>query len=246
ICSDAVASGMLGVIKGDLRPFAALEKEEQIFVGSHTVIEDFAVLNANNGPIYIDSDVVVEAHTRIEGPAYIGRGARIMGGKITASSVGPHCKVAGEVSHSVFLSHSNKAHAGFIGHSYIGQWCNLGAMTTTSNLKNTYGNIRMQTPAGVIDTGQRFLGAVLGDHVKLGIGTLLGAGTLIGYGSSLTGPDSHNKWIPPFSWGTAGDYTRHELHMFLKTARAAMLRRQVDLHQDEAQVIMQYYERPEG
>ena len=127
-----------GIIKGDLKPFSQLYNENNIFIDKNTHIEDFVVINAEKGPVYIEEGVTVEAHSRLEGPLYIGKGSHILGGKISSSSIGPMCKIAGEVHGSIFQGYTNKAHAGYVGNSVIGQWVNLGALTTTSNLKTNY------------------------------------------------------------------------------------------------------------
>ena len=132
----------------------------------------------------------MHAFTRINGPCYIGRKVNVLGGEISGCSIGDVCKVRGEVSNTIFLGHSNKGHDGFVGHSYLGRWVNLGASTVTSNLKNTYGTVALWTPSGVRDTGMQFLGTMFGDHVKTGIGLRLTTGSVLGAGANVYGIDA--------------------------------------------------------
>ena len=144
--------------------------------------------------------------TRLEGPCYVGPGARVLGGYVRASILGPAVSVVrGEVSSTIFNGYANKAHDGFVGHSVIGHWVNLGAGTTTSNLKNTYGTVRLDGGrARTIDTGRQFLGSLIGDHAKTAIGTMLPTGTVVGAGANVFG-GGLGKYVPPFSWGASGD-----------------------------------------
>ena len=140
------------------------------------VIEPHVVFDATAGPIYVAYGAHIRAFTRLNGPCYIGPHTTVAGGEISNCSIGPKCKVRGEISSSIFLGYANKGHDGFVGHSYLGRWVNLGAGTTTSNLKNTYGSVALWTPDGVRSTGLQFLGTLFGDHVKTGIGTMLTTG----------------------------------------------------------------------
>lgn len=230
-----------GIIKGDLKPFSQLYNENNIFIDKNSVVEDFVVINAEHGPVYIEEDVIIEAHSRLEGPLYIGKGSRILGGKISASSIGPMCKIAGEVHGSIFQGYTNKAHAGYIGNSIIGQWVNLGALTTTSNLKTNYSPITMQLEGRSICTDLLFIGSIIGDHVKTSIGTMLNTGSIIGFGSTLLDTGFHDKYIPPFSWGTPKQYTKIHLDKFITTVMSVMKRRQLELTQTEKELITQLY-----
>jgi hypothetical protein len=133
------------------------------------------------------------------------------------------------MSNSIVLGYSNKGHEGFVGHSYLGRWVNLGAGTTTSNLKNTYGPISLWTPAGIRETGLQFLGTMFGDHAKTGIGTLLTTGTVLGAGANVFGSHMPPKTVPPFAWGEGEPYGTHRLDKFLATAKVMMERRQMAL-----------------
>ncbi|MFT5170818.1 MAG: UDP-N-acetylglucosamine diphosphorylase/glucosamine-1-phosphate N-acetyltransferase [Candidatus Marinamargulisbacteria bacterium] len=231
-----------GIIKGEIKPFASIYNENNVFIDEGTVVEDFVVINANAGPVYIEKDVYIEAQSRLEGPLYIGKNSHIKGGKVTACSIGNNCKISGEISHCVVSPFTNKAHLGFLGHSYIGKWVNLGANTTTSNLKNTYTEISLESPdSDPIPTGQLFLGSIIGDHVKTAIGTVLNSGTVVGYGSNLFGSGFHNKYVPPFSWGKPGEYQVFKVNKFLEMVTNMMKRRRLELSHDEKEIISALY-----
>jgi UDP-N-acetylglucosamine diphosphorylase/glucosamine-1-phosphate N-acetyltransferase len=192
-------------------------------------VEPSVVLDTSGGPIWIDARATIRAFTRLAGPAYVGPGSTILGGTIEAVSIGPVCKVRGELAESICAGYVNKAHDGHIGHAYLGRWVNLGAETTNSDLKNNYSTIRIWTPAGEVDTGTIKMGCLLGDHVKTGIGLLLNTGTVVGAGSNLYGAAMPPKYVPPFSWGTGDELTAFRLDKFLKVAERAMARRDVAL-----------------
>ena len=207
--------------------------------GAH--IEPFVVLDATAGPILIRSGATVSSFSRIVGPCYIGPNAIVVGDAIRACSIGDTCKVRGEISNSVMLGYTNKGHTGFVGHSYLGRWVNLGAGTTTSNLKNTYGNVQMWTPSGLRDTGAQFLGTMFGDHVKTGIGTMLTTGTVLGAGANIYGGAVDSKYVPPFAWGDGEPYESYEIDKFIEVAQRMMARRDVELSDDAAKQLWDAY-----
>jgi len=192
-------------------------------------LEPFVLLDASNGPIMIRSGATISSFTRIVGPCYIGSDTTIVGDAIRGCSIGDVCKVRGEMSASVMVGHSNKGHTGFVGSSYIGRWVNLGAGTTTSNLKNTYGPVQLLTNAGLRDTGLQFLGSLIGDHAKTGIGTMLTTGCIVGAGANIYGSGTTPKTIPPFAWGTGEPYDRYDFAKFTEVAERMMKRRHVEL-----------------
>jgi len=192
-------------------------------------VEPGAVLDLRTGPIWLEAGSTVRAFTRLAGPAHIGSGTELLGGAVSTVSIGPKCRIHGEVEESIILGYTNKAHDGFLGHSYVGAWVNLGALTTNSDLKNNYGPVRVWTPAGEVDAGAIKLGCMLGDHVKTGIGTLLNTGTVVGAGSSIVGPGMPPKYVPPFTWGTGTESAAYELDKFLSVAETVMRRRDVIL-----------------
>ena len=194
-------------------------------------VEPGAVFDTSAGPIVLESGVEVRAGTRLEGPLWAGANTQLLGGPIRASAIGPHCKVRGEVSHCVFLGYANKAHDGFVGHSVIGRWVNLGAGTITSDLKNTYGPVRLDAAGTTIETGLLHLGTLLGDHAKTAIGTLLGTGTIVGAGANFFDAVRTPKYVAPFAWGGTGR-ERMTRDGFLRIAERVLPRRDVPV--DEA------------
>jgi UDP-N-acetylglucosamine diphosphorylase/glucosamine-1-phosphate N-acetyltransferase len=198
-------------------------------IAANVQIEPGAVIDVRHGPVWIDEHVNVRAFTRLAGPAWISPHAILLGGSIDGASIGPVCRVRGEVEETVMLGYSNKAHDGFLGHAYVGKWVNLGALTTNSDLKNNYGTVRLWTPAGEVDTGMMKLGCLLGDHTKTGIGVMLNTGTIVGAGSNLFGAVQPPKHVLPFSWGSGEDLSEYRLDRFMAVAERAMARRDVPL-----------------
>ena len=192
-------------------------------------IEPHVVFDTTAGAIYVGAGTTVQAFTRLVGPCFVGRHCTVLGDRIAACSIGDHCKVRGEMSNTVMIGYANKGHDGFVGHSYLGRWVNLGAGTITSNLKNTYGPVSLWTPREVRDTGMQFLGTMFGDHAKTGIGTCLTTGTVLGAGANVYGAESPPKVVPPFAWGSAPPYAVYRLDKFLEVAERMMARRQVTL-----------------
>lgn len=203
--------------------------DHPISVGDDVELEPGVVFDTRHGPVRLDDRVTIRANTRVEGPAFVGRDTVLLGGSIAGVSIGPVCKIHGEVEASVILGFANKAHAGYLGHAYLGRWVNLGAMTTNSDLKNNYGPVRLRMPEGEVETGLLKLGCMLGDHAKTGIGTLLDTGTVVGAGSNLFGTEMPPKYVPPFSWGTGDRLGEYRLDAFLETAARVMARRDREL-----------------
>ncbi len=189
-------------------------------------IEPGVVFDVRQGAVVVEQHTYVCAGTRLEGPTYVGPGNEILGGLISQSAIGPRCKVRGEIRSTVLLGYANKAHDGFVGHSVIGRWVNLGAGTTTSNLKNTYGPVRLEIAGERVETGRQLLGSLVGDHAKTAIGTMLDTGTVIGIGANVFGAQRPPKHVPPFAWGADGAVVTKD--GFLKTAARVMPRRQVE------------------
>jgi UDP-N-acetylglucosamine diphosphorylase/glucosamine-1-phosphate N-acetyltransferase len=198
-------------------------------VGDEVQIEPGVVLDLRKGPIRLSDGVEIRSHTRLAGPSFVGAGSSLLGGVLSEVSIGPVCKVRGEVETSVILGFSNKAHDGFLGHAYLGRWVNLGAFTTNSDLKNNYGPVRIGSPRGLLETGILKAGCFLGDHVKTGIGTLFNTGTVVGAGSNLFGGAMPPSYVPPFSWGSGHDLSEYRVDKFLETASKAMARREIEL-----------------
>lgn len=164
-------------------------------------VEPGAVLDVREGPIFLAPGVEVRSTARLAGPLAVARDTRLVGGEISGSAIGPNCVVRGEVFGAVFLGYANKAHDGFLGSSVVGRWVNIGAGTITSNLKNTYGHVRLALGGTRYETGLTFLGSLIGDHVKTAIGTMLPTGCVIGVGANLFGSRRPPSEVPAFAWG---------------------------------------------
>lgn len=200
-----------------------------------------AVLNAEDGPIYLGKNSVVQEGALIKGPFALGEGSHVnMGAKIRGdTTIGPYCKVGGEISNSVIFGYSNKAHDGFLGNSVIGEWCNLGADTNTSNLKNNYENVKLWSYAkgGFANTGLQFCGLMMGDHSKCGINTMFNTGTVVGVSANIFGDGFPRNFIPSFAWGGASGFTTFQLAKAFETAEKVMARRGKELNELEKSIL---------
>jgi UDP-N-acetylglucosamine diphosphorylase/glucosamine-1-phosphate N-acetyltransferase len=219
-CTDFFAAPHKGIPDGSI----VLGDPRHVIILGATV-EPAVVFDVRHGAVIVDQGAEVRSGTRLEGPLYLGPGTRALGGFLRASVFGPECRVHGEVSTSVFQGFANKSHDGFVGHSVIGQWVNLGAGTTTSNLKNTYGPVRLEVDGARIETGRLNIGSLIGDHAKTAIGSMLGTGTVICSGANVFGV-SVPKYVPPFAWGCGGSERMTE-DGFLRVAERVMARRNV-------------------
>lgn len=222
----------------------ATYNDENIFVEDGVTIKA-AVINAENGPVYLGKNSIVDEGAMIRGPFALCEGGHInMGGKMRGdTTVGPFCKVGGEVSNSVLFAYSNKAHDGFLGCSVIGEWCNLGADTNTSNLKNTFDHVRLWNHAEntFIDTGLQFCGLMMGDHSKCSINTMFNTGTVIDVSSNVFGDGFPRTYIPSFAWGGAGGITTYQVEKAFQTASKAMERRQRVFDEVEQSILEHVY-----
>jgi UDP-N-acetylglucosamine diphosphorylase/glucosamine-1-phosphate N-acetyltransferase len=236
-CADFMVAPHPGVPQGSL---VLGDPTHVISLGAQ--VEPGVVFDVRQGMVVMDQGSEVRSGTRLEGPVYIGPGTRVLGGFIRGSVLGPECRVHGEVSTSVFVGYANKSHDGFVGHSVVGQWVNLGAGTTTSNLKNTYGRVRLEVEGHRIETGRLNLGSLIGDHAKTAIGTLLGTGTVISAGANVFGPVTAPKYVPPFAWGCSGSERMSE-DGFLKVAERVMGRRNVEFSPGRRESLRRTYQR---
>ena len=210
-------------------PFTRCYAPENIFVEPGAVIRA-SILNAEGGPIYIGRDATISEGSVVIGPFALGDGSTVnWGGKMRSNTtIGPFCKVGGEVGNSIFFGYSNKAHDGFLGNSVIGEWCNLGANVNNSNLKNDYTNVKLHSYATgqLEDTGRIFCGLMMGDFTKAGISTMFNTGTVVGVSSNVYGGGFQPKHIPSFSWGGIADgFTTYRIDKALQVAREAFTRR---------------------
>jgi UDP-N-acetylglucosamine diphosphorylase/glucosamine-1-phosphate N-acetyltransferase len=212
-----------------LHPGTHVLNKKQVMIGVGTIIKPGAVLDAENGPIVIGQDVTIMPNAVIEGPTFIGDRSTIkVGAKIYhGTSIGTFCKVGGEVEASVIQSYSNKQHDGFLGHSYLGSWVNIGADTNTSDLKNTYGTVRVHVDGELVDTGLQFVGLTMGDHSKTGINVMFDTGTVVGVSCNLFGAGIPPKSVPSFSWGSSDSLEEYDVERSIDTARRVMARRDI-------------------
>jgi len=216
---------------------------ERVSLGEGVHLEPGVHLDATEGPIRLSDGAHVSAFTRLAGPAFVGPDTHILGGSLGNVTIGPACRVRGEVSSTVLLGYVNKAHEGYLGHAYVGRWVNLGALTTNSDLKNNYGNVRIHMAEGPVDTGLIKVGCFLGDHVKTGIGTLLPTGCVVGAGSNLFGGLMAPPHVPPFSWGSGDRLEEYDIGRFLDTAALAMSRREMSLEEGSRTLLERAWER---
>ncbi len=213
-----------------------------LIVGPEVVLEPGVSVDLRHGPVALGREVEVRSFTRLEGPTYVGPYSMLLGGPLSRVSAGPVSRLRGEVSDSILLGYTNKAHDGYLGHSVVGRWVNLGAGTTNSDLKNNYGTVRVRTPEGDQDTGLIKVGCFLGDHVKTAIGTLLGTGAVVGAGANLFGGTPVGRCVPPFAWGIAGT-SAYQVDRFVDTARTAMARRGVELSTGAEELLRRAWHR---
>ncbi len=213
----------------ELAPGCQILHRDRILFREGVRIEAGAILDAGSGPIILGEGARVLQNAVILGPAYLGpRSVIKVGAKIEGPvSIGPQCKVGGEVEASIFQGYANKQHDGYVGHSYLGAWTNLGAATNTSDLKNNYSTVRIWTPGGEIDSEEQFVGLFMGDHSKTAIGTLTNTGTVVGMSANVFGAGFGPKHVPSFSWGGSGGIVPYDLEKALVVARRVMARREV-------------------
>ena len=221
-------------------PTSHFINKDEIIIDGNSIIKPGCILDAEKGPIVIKSNVIVDIGSKIQGPVfidentYIAAGANIRPGTL----VGPSCKIGGEVSNSIFHANSNKVHDGFLGHSYVGEWVNIGAGTNNSNLKNNYSTVKFNFKHNEIDTNRLFLGALIGDYTRIGISTMLNTGTYIGIGANVFGAGFQKKYIESFSWGDSGLV---DFHKFINTCILMKERRKKKLSENEKNILEQIY-----
>ncbi len=219
--------------------------KENIFLEEGVTI-NFAMLNASKGPIYIGNNTEIMEGCMVRGPfalcdnSILKMGAKIYGG----TTIGPYSKVGGEVNNSVFLGYGNKAHDGYLGNSVIGAWCNLGADTNNSNLKNNYAEVKLWSyeTERFSKTGLQFCGLMLGDHSKCGINTMFNTGTVIGVSANLFGSNFPRNFIPSFSWGGHTGFTTYQIKKVIEVARIVMQRKNLEFDEKEQKILEHIFE----
>ncbi|MFZ0388824.1 MAG: GlmU family protein [Calditrichia bacterium] len=217
-------------IEGSVDEGALLLQKEDIYIGRGARVMPGAVLNAEKGPVWLDEGALVMPNAVLEGPVYVGPQSRIKtGAKIYEdTSVGPVCKVGGEVESVIFHSFSNKQHDGFLGHSVLGSWINIGADTNNSDLKNNYGPVSVSLNGRQVETGKQFLGLIMGDHSKTAINTMFNTGTIVGMHCNVFGAGFPPKFLPSFTWGGSGGMRNYRFEKAIEVARIVMARRSVE------------------
>jgi len=221
-----------------------LVNKEKIFIGKNVTLKPGVVLDASNGPVFIDDNAFIYPNAFIEGPVYIGESSRIKSGatiyeNVTISKV---CKIGGEVEQAIFMPYSNKQHSGFIGHAYIGSWVNLGADTNCSDLKNNYSKIRVKLSSGEVNSGSQFLGLMIGDHSKSAINTMFNTGSVIGFSCNIFGAGFPDKYVPSFTWGGAESYIDYDLQKAIDTAKVVLSRRKIIFDKEEEKLFHKIFE----
>jgi UDP-N-acetylglucosamine diphosphorylase/glucosamine-1-phosphate N-acetyltransferase len=219
--------------------------KENIFIEEGAKLE-FVTLNASSGPIYIGNNAEIMEGSVIRGPfalceeAIVKLATKVYG----ATTVGPHSRIGGEVNNSVLFGYSNKGHDGFLGNSVLGEWCNIGADSNNSNLKNNYEEVKLWSyeTEGFAKTGLQFCGLMMGDHSKCGINTMFNTGTVVGVSANIFGSGFPRNFVPSFSWGGASGFTTYITKKAFQTARLVMSRRNVDFDEKEATILEHVFE----
>ena len=244
-------------ISDDFELITKGRKSQPIPVGVHCInkknifIEEgaeilFSNLNASKGPIYIGKDSLIMEGSLIRGPFSLGEHSVIkMGAKIYgATTVGPHCTVGGEVNNSMLMKYSNKGHDGYLGNSVLGEWCNLGAGTNNSNLKNNYAEVKLWSyeTERFAKTGLQFCGLMMGDHSKCAINTMFNTGTVIGVSANIYGSNFPRNFIPSFSWGGAAGFTTYQINKAKETADLVLKRKNLEFNEVEQRILEHVFE----
>lgn len=239
-----------GLSSTDAPEGVTLVNEDNVFIHPDAKIGAGVIINASKGPVYIAAGAEIMEGCLIRGPfalcekSTLNMGAKIYGG----TTVGPVCKVGGEINNVVFFANSNKGHDGFLGNSVIGEWCNLGADTNCSNLKNNYDEVKIWDEARMksVKTGLTFCGLLMGDHSKCGINTMFNTGTVVGISCNIWGGGFPEKFIPSFSWGGSEGMTTYSFDRAVDTANRMMGRRSRSLTEAEKSILKQVFDTTEN
>jgi len=219
--------------------------KENIFIEKGAKIT-FSVLNASKGPIYIGENAEVMEGSLIRGPFSLGDNAVVkMGTKIYgATTIGPYCTVGGEVKNTVLMAYSNKGHEGYLGDSVVGEWCNIGADSNNSNLKNNYTQVRLWNyeTESFVKTGLQFCGLIMGDHSKCAINTMFNTGTVVGISANIYGSNFPRNFIPSFSWGGASGFSTYQINKANETAQLVMQRKRIEFDKKEQRILTHIFE----
>jgi UDP-N-acetylglucosamine diphosphorylase/glucosamine-1-phosphate N-acetyltransferase len=232
----------------DWKGLTILGPSEQVLIDPTASIEPMTLIDARKGPVLLDRGVIVQAFSRLEGPCYIGPETHVLAGRIKGSSIGPACRIGGEVEASIVQGYSNKAHEGFLGHSYLGEWVNFGAGTQTSDLRNDYGKVDVTIAGHRVETGLLKVGAFIGDHTKTSINTLFNTGSVAGpFGMFVTSGSLLPRNLPAFCQVSHGRVTaRTDMAAMFATATTMMARRGVSWTEAHADFFLDLYERTQN
>ena len=235
-------------MSGTLSETVKVIEPENVFVEPGFKGEHF-ILNASTGPVYLGADSEIMEGSVIRGPfalceeSVVKMGAKIYG----PTTIGPASKVGGEINNSVIQANSSKSHDGFLGNAVIGEWCNLGADTNNSNLKNNYSEVKIWNypKRRFQKTGLQFCGLIMGDHSKCGINTMFNTGTVVGVSANIFGPGFQRNFIPSFSWGGAGGFTTYRMDKVLETISLVLMRRELQLSEEDLKILQYIYDQTE-
>ncbi|MBL0059995.1 MAG: hypothetical protein IPP40_00445 [bacterium] len=216
---------------------------QPVYAGVDAHIFPTVVLDTSDGPIWFGRNVTIEPHCYLKGPLALGDQGRVKAGAALygGSAFGPQCRLNGEISSSIMQGYVNKQHAGFLGNSHLGEWVNLGADTTVSNLRNDYGNVKVKVNQKLVDTGKQFVGLLCGDHTKTGINTMFNTGTIVGVGANVYGGGYPPRFIRSFSWGGNDGFHVEPLARTIESAKLAVSRRGRELSQAEIELLTEHY-----
>lgn len=218
--------------------------KENIFIGNNVNIKPNVVLDASDGPIFIDDEVTIYPNAYIVGSSYIGKKSIVKANTqiYQDTSIGTVCKVGGEIESSIIHSYSNKQHEGFLGHAYLGSWINIGASSNNSDLKNDYSKIKVMLNGQEVDTGTNFMGLIMGDHSKCAINTAFNTGTIIGVSCNIYGSGFPPKYIPSFSWGGADGFREYHLRKAIEVAKIVKSRRNITMSVNDLELFKSVFD----
>ena len=239
IKTDATELKQLGKIKGIVDAGVHMLGKENIYLGRNSRVMPGVVINAEDGPVWIGDNCLVMAQAVLEGPLFIGNNSKIKASaKIYPNtSIGEVCKIGGEVEDSIIQSYSNKQHEGFLGHSYLGSWINIGADTNNSDLKNNYSEISIYLHDRTVSTNKQFLGVIMGDHTKTAINTMINTGSVIGVCCNIFGRGFPPKYIPSFSWGGSEGLHDYNFEKCIEVSKIVMKRRNIDFSENHLKLF---------
>jgi len=220
-------------------------QKQNIFIEQGATVS-YSSLNASKGPIYIGKDSEIMEGCLVRGPFALGESSILkMGTKVYgATTVGPFCKVGGEINNSVLFGYSSKGHEGFLGNSVLGEWCNIGADSNSSNLKNNYAEVKLWNYENerFTNTGLQFCGLIMGDHSKCGINTMFNTGTVVGVSANIFGSGFPRNFIPSFSWGGAAGFTIYQMKKVIEVAKVVMKRRDLELSETDISILQHVFD----